>query len=194
MAQEQDSSTSVPGTSPPPLGPGPEVREVLYRAFALGFVIILGCILVIVTAVSLGFGMFTAPAVNPVPAPATVPVTTAVTVATTSLPPTTSAVEMLPSNMQVSVSVDKNSAGTVTVSFLGGGGRALVKEIEARLTRSDGTVVTGTMDPQLDSPQIVLNGTRGTDQIEVFARMYSGKLYKITDQTVIAPVRLGSRS
>jgi hypothetical protein len=194
MAQKQDSSSGASKTSPPPLGPSPEVREVLYRAFALGLVIILGLIVVIAAVFSIGSGMFAAPAGNTLPVPTTtVPVTTIVSATTTIMPPTTSAVDMIPENMYVGVSVEKSSAGAVTVNFLGGEGRALVKEIQAQLTRSDSTIVTGTMDPQADSPQIILAGTKGTDHIEVFARMYSGKLYKIADQKVTAPVRIGSR-
>ena len=194
MAQKQDPTSGASPTSPPPLGPSPEVREVLYRAFALGVVIILGLIIVIAGVFSIGSGMFAAPAGDAVPVPpTTLPVTTIVSATTTIMPLTTSAIDTIPDNMYVGVSVEKSSAGAVTVNFLGGEGRALVKEIQAQLTRSDGTVVTGTMDPQADSPQIILPGTKGTDHIEVFARMFSGKLYKIADQQVTVPVRIGSR-
>lgn len=176
--------------APAPLGPSPDVREVLYRALALGFLIVIGVIVLIIAAVSIGSGLLAGLAGSSVPAPAVVPAITTAVPATLSLPPTTAPVEILPENLEVSVSVEpKSIGGMVTVNFAGGKGRAQAKEIEARLTRQDGTLVTGTMDPQLEFPQIILQGSKGTDQLEVFVRMYSGKVYKILDQKVLYPAR-----
>ena len=180
-----------PASPPQPLGPSPEVREVLYRAFAVGVIMILACALVLIGIFSLGSGLLSIPSAGAAIVTTTEPTHAPSLAATTTPLPVTSSIEYLPAKMYVGVSVEKNSAGKVTVNFLGGEGRSFVKEIQARLTRSDGTVVTGTMDPQADFPQIVLDGTKATDHIEVFARMYSGKLYKITEQDVAYPVRTG---
>ena len=176
--------------APPPLGPSPEVRQVMYRAVALGAVIFIGIAVVLFVIISLGSGLFAGVPAVTAPPGTTVPSTTTPAGATISLPPTTAPVEIMPANLEVSVSVDEKSySGTVTVNFLGGAGRTMVKEIDARLTLPDGSVVTGTMDPQTASPQMVLQGSKGTDQLEVFARMFSGKVYKIFDQKIIYPSR-----
>lgn len=192
---EQDRDTSDKGAAqqaPPPLGPSPEVRAVLYRALAVGAIMIFGGIVVVAAVAMILSGLSPAPVQGPVPVETTAPVTTpATTVISTA--PTTQAVPTLPPHMSIVVSVEKTSAGNVIVYFNGGEGRSLVKQIEARLNRSDGTVVTGTMDPLADSPQITLAGTKATDQVAVYALMYSGKRYLILEQPVVPPLRAGSR-
>ena len=193
MEHEQGSPQTgqegdLPLQEPRTLGPSPEVREVLYRAVALGIVIVLGCLILIVAAFSIGSGLIAGPAetMPPVPSPT---VTVTVQPLTTAPSPTTPApVDTLPAKLSVGVSVDKNLAGNVNVNYLGGEGRSLVKQIQTRLTHPDGTVVTGTIDPQSDTSQLTLAGSKGTDRIEVYALMYSGKLYKITDQQVPYPL------
>ncbi len=182
--------TKTAQKTPQPLGPSPAVREVLYRALALGFVIVAGFVILIVAAVSIGSGLLPALTAAPSPAPVPAPAPAAALSPTVSLPPTTAPVEFLPPGSEVTVSIEpKGMTGFVTINFVGGPGRAQIKEIQARLTGSDGTIVTGSMDPQTNSPQIILQGTRGTDQVEVFAQMYSGKMYKILDQKVFYPKR-----
>jgi hypothetical protein len=66
----------------------------------------------------------------------------------------------------------------------------MVKEIEVRLTRPDGVVVTGSMQTQTESPQVTLQGTKGTDRIEVIVHLLSGKAYKIIDEPVRNRVRI----
>jgi len=168
------------------------VRQVLYRAFAVGAIMILGIVVFVAAVAVLVSGLIAAPVQSPAPIATTVPVTTvaatAISTATTPQPAPT-----LPPHMNVVVSVDKNSAGNVIVSFNGGEGRSLIKQIEARLTRSDGTVVTGTIDPLAESPQIILAGTKTTEQVSVYALMFSGKRYLILEQQVSPPIRIGSR-
>ncbi|OPY35943.1 MAG: hypothetical protein A4E35_02219 [Methanoregula sp. PtaU1.Bin051] len=194
MEPEQELTQQVsppPPDTPQPLGPSPAVREVLYRAVALILVIVIGVVILIWAAVS--FGALIVPALLPAaPLPSGPPPALTGTVpATIALPPTTAPVEFLPLGSEVSVTVGpKNSAGQVPVRFDGGPGRALVKTIDARLTRPDGTVVLGSMDPRVISPEMLLQGSRQTDHVEVFVTMYSGKVYKIFDKDVIYPVRI----
>ncbi len=185
MEPEQEQSSPAIQNAPRPLGPSPAVREVLYRAVALGLVIVMGIVVLILAVVSLGAVMIPALGPGAPPSAAPAPAVTTVVPETLSLPPTTAPVEFLPPGSEVSITVGpKNSAGDVLVRFDGGPGRALVKTIDARLTRPDGTVVTGSMDLQTVSPEFLLEGSRGTDRVEVFAKMYSGKVYKISDQSV----------
>lgn len=192
---EQDRDTSQQGAAqqtPPPLGPSPEVRQVLYRALAVGAIMILGGIFILAAVAGLISGLTAAPAQTGIPVETTTPLTTVATV-TVSTAITTQPIPTLPPHMRVVVSVEKNSAGNVIVYFNGGEGRSLVKQIEARLTRSDGTVVTGTMDPLAESPQVTLAGTKTTEHVAVYALMYSGKRYLILEQSVSPPIRAGSR-
>jgi len=192
---EQDHDTSHAGAAeqmPPQLGPSPEVRQVLYRAFAVGAIMIVGCIAIVAVAAMLLSAIAVPPAPSIVPVGTTAPVTATATPAASTVA-TTQAVPTLPANMKIVVTVDKTSAGNVIVYFNGGEGRSLIKQIEARLTRHDGTVVTGTMDPMTESPQITLAGTKGTDYLEVYALMYSGKRYLVLEQQVAPPVRAMAR-
>ncbi|OPY39315.1 MAG: hypothetical protein A4E35_00086 [Methanoregula sp. PtaU1.Bin051] len=132
------------------------------------------------------FGDKTTPAPTPVPteAPVTEEVTTAV--------PTTSAgslvpgpTETIPSTEAISVSVEKGGTYSTTIitSFNGGKGLNFVSRIEVKVTRPDGSVVTGILKPIMGDT-LELEGTTGSDRIEVTAVMKSGKIYKIIDQLV----------
>jgi hypothetical protein len=158
---------------------------VLVRATVLGLLIVLVIIglmwLVTIPHFSggQGFGgIGPAPQMTtPPPADSSIPGTTA--------PVQAGTIEPLPRNLEVSVSIQpKDSAGHVTVQFDGGRGRAFVKGIDARLTRPDGTVATGSMDMQAEFPEVTLQGSKGTDRVEVFVRFLSGKTYKVRDDQV----------
>lgn len=192
MEQDRDTASQGAQQTPPQLGPSPEVRQVLYRAFAVGAIMVLGIVVILAAAAMLLSGLTAAPVPGAVPAATTEPVTTVAATAVSTVT-TTQPVPTLPPHMNVVVSVDKNSAGNVLVSFNGGEGRSLIKQIEARLTRSDGTVVTGTIDPFAESPQVILAGTKSTEQVSVYALMYSGKRYLILEQQVSPPIRIGPR-
>lgn len=56
-----------------------------------------------------------------------------------------------------------------------------VSKIDVRVTRSDGSVVTGTLR-SLKGETLELEGTRGTDRVEVIILMNSGISYKVVDQ------------
>ena len=79
----------------------------------------------------------------------------------------------------------KDSAGRVIVRFEGGPGKSMVKQIEVRLTRADGSVDTAQMDTRVEFPEVTFMGSKGTDRVEVFVRFLSGKTYKVIDEPVI---------
>ncbi|WAC04082.1 MAG: hypothetical protein OS112_06305 [Methanoregula sp.] len=94
--------------------------------------------------------------------------------------------EQPPKNSEVYFSVQpKDGAGRVVVRFEGGPGKSMVKEIEVRLTKADGNVVTAKMDTRMEFPEVNLMGTKSTDRVEVFVRFLSGKTYKVIDEPVI---------
>jgi hypothetical protein len=184
--------TSEP--QPPPSSSGASgVRWVLVRAIALGFLILF----VVAGAVWLVGG----PVLTKMQAPGSISMTPRPTVPATpgtpALPtgpgaPAIGSVEQLPRGSEVYVTVEPKDYGTsqVTLRFDGGPGKGMVKEIEVRLTRPDGVVVTGSMQTQTESPQVTLQGTKGTDRIEVIVHLLSGKAYKIIDEPVRNRVRI----
>jgi hypothetical protein len=69
----------------------------------------------------------------------------------------------------------------VTVTFKGGAGQYGVSDIQVRLTRSDGQVLTQNFKPATIGSGVTLEGTEKTDRVEATATYYSGEHYKILD-------------
>jgi hypothetical protein len=72
---------------------------------------------------------------------------------------------------------------TVDVVFGGGNGQVQVSSVDVVFIRSDGTSETRQLKPEKGAT-ISLQGTRGTDHVEVSVTMKDGKTYKIIDQQV----------
>ncbi len=172
---------------PGPRGGAPEVRWVLVRALVLGLFIVIAVIgmvwLVSIPLFALWQSSITVGSTPPVTIPPT-PAMTNPAATETVLPSGT--IEQLPRTSEVYFSVaPKDGAGRVVVRFEGGPGKSMVKEIEVRLTKADGTVETATMDTRVEFPEVNLMGTKSTDRVEVFVRFLSGKTYKVIDEPVI---------
>jgi hypothetical protein len=184
--------TESPQTPPEPQisgprGGAPEVRWLLVRAVVLGLFIVIALIgLVWLASIPLlalwQSSINTGPALpNDIPR---VQITTIPTATGIVLPLMT--IEQLPRTGEVYVSVlPKDSAGRVVVRFDGGPGRSMVKDIEVRLTKDDGSVDRATMDTVTEFPEVTLMGSRETDRVEVVVRLLSGKTYKIIDEMVM---------
>jgi hypothetical protein len=98
--------------------------------------------------------------------------------ATTSPSPSTvvmtpEAVETLPYEQTVAINVEKQRPdATIHLIFNGGIGEEYVQSIMMRVTRSDGTmeekyITDGTRKPR-PYDELVMDGTRGVDQVAVF--------------------------
>ncbi len=74
-----------------------------------------------------------------------------------------------------------NSNAMVTVTFNGGPGMGLVKDNRVVLTRSDGTVADGRLNFNQRLSEVKLQGSRGTDRIQVIVTLYSGEEKTIVD-------------
>jgi predicted small secreted protein len=98
---------------------------------------------------------------------------------------TTGPVVTLPVTSVVDVLVmQKDSVySTVDVVFGGGNGQVLVSSCNVVFTRSDGTSETRQLKPEKGAT-VTLQGTKGTDHVEVSVTMKDGKTYKIIDQQV----------
>jgi hypothetical protein len=124
------------------------------------------------------------------PVPTTVAATPFPTVAEQTAVPTTSGgstvpgpTQTIPANEAVTVTVEKAGTYSTTIitTFNGGKGINFVSRMEVRVTRPDGSVVPGTLKPMMGET-LELEGTNGTDRVEVTAYMKSGQVYKIIDQ------------
>ena len=72
----------------------------------------------------------------------------------------------------------------VTVLFTGCGGMGRVKDNTVILTRADGTSTVGELDFNQRLTEVNLQGSRGTDRLQVIVTMKSGATYVIMDRLV----------
>jgi hypothetical protein len=70
----------------------------------------------------------------------------------------------------------------VTVLFEGGKGQRAVRDVTARLTRSDGEIITRTFKPVTVGQGAILQGTRYTDRLEVIVNYNNGDQYTVIDK------------
>jgi len=133
-------------------------------------------------------------AVTVKPTPSATPVVTteppapAVTIMSMATTPVsgdvTGAEQVLPPQYTLYFTVDKNSVtGDVMVSATGPS-RNVVKDIEVRLTRADGEVVTDHLLPSQGMTDVTLTGTQNPERVEVTVLFYSGEQYKVIDRIV----------
>jgi hypothetical protein len=89
----------------------------------------------------------------------------------------------LPPGKTVTVQVNEKdtSYATITVIFSGGEGQIATKDIVVRVTRADGEVVIEHL-PAEKGAELIIQGTKDTDRIEVYVTLNTGDTYKIMDQ------------
>jgi hypothetical protein len=109
---------------------------------------------------------------------------------------TPSPTDTMPDYLAVTVDVgEKDYLGTIPVIFQGGLGQVNVKQIDIKLTRTDGTTQTATLGTK-KGDEVDLVGTRGSgamtgqpDRVEVWVTMNGGHIYKIADKLVLYRTR-----
>ncbi|NLD57358.1 MAG: zinc ribbon domain-containing protein [Methanomicrobiales archaeon] len=122
-----------------------------------------------------------------VPVPSTLPTVVPTSVPAT-IPPTPNYLlpkptESMPDSQSVIFQVQKDPiTAMITVIFAGGPGANTISGGDVTVTSDDGTVQTGTIRPSEGETELVLKGTKGKDRIEVVARMYSGRTYRVIDE------------
>jgi hypothetical protein len=82
--------------------------------------------------------------------------------------------------LYIDVSKDSSKA-VITVQFNGGPGMGLVKDNRVVLTRSDGTVSEGRLDLRERLSTVQLQGSRGTDRLQVIIVLHSGEERNVID-------------
>jgi hypothetical protein len=97
--------------------------------------------------------------------------------------PTPGPVQTLPPGKDVTIQINEKdtSYATITVIFSGGEGQIAVRDILVMVTHPDGTVLTGHLPP-VKGEELVFQGTRDTDRIEVWVTLNTGIRYKVIDQ------------
>jgi hypothetical protein len=89
-----------------------------------------------------------------------------------------------PAELGVSVSIQKDPVyATITTTFDGGKGQDLVQRMQVRTTLSTGEVLEQDLGKK-KGDTVVVNGSRGTDRVQVAVTFMNGDSYQISDTTV----------
>lgn len=72
----------------------------------------------------------------------------------------------------------------ILVTYAGSAGHGSISSADVTVTRPDGSVATGTLLPLKGITEIVLDGSKETDRVEIIAGMTSGESYRVYDQLV----------
>jgi membrane-associated protease RseP (regulator of RpoE activity) len=92
--------------------------------------------------------------------------------------------DTVPPGTEVYVQVERDPiSDMVHITFTGGPGQKVLKELKVVMTRSDGQVMTGIIQP-IRQERLSLSGTPGDIRVEVFAIYTSGKMYRLYDQVL----------
>lgn len=99
--------------------------------------------------------------------------------------PTPGPTMTLPPGQTVAIQVNEKdtSYATISVLFSGGEGQVVTKDILVRVTRPDGEVLIGHLRP-VKGDELILQGTKETDRIEVFVTLNTGVTYKVIDKLI----------
>lgn len=99
---------------------------------------------------------------------------------------TTAPTQVLPEGNKLTIVAEKSPIDLgVVVTFEGGPGQGFVQDNQVILTRSDGTVSQGKLDFSRKPSDITLQGTRGTDRLQVIVTLRSGETYTVVDQLLL---------
>ena len=99
------------------------------------------------------------------------------------------AVETLPPEQFVDIAVSKERPdASIHVLYNGGKGEIFLQSILVVVTRSDGQVIQQYMNDNTRKPrrgdELVIEGTRGSDQIQVYLTS-ANKVYKFIDESLV---------
>ncbi|NLA39346.1 MAG: hypothetical protein GX882_08250 [Methanomicrobiales archaeon] len=71
-----------------------------------------------------------------------------------------------------------------TITFNGGAGQDLLKKnIDVRVTRSTGEVVTETLQPKIGDA-VIIRDAKGENRVEITVSLVTGGIYKVKDEIV----------
>jgi len=154
--------------------------------------IIIGCIVLIMMSVAvyfIGLPMLTdknpqAAEITPTPLPTNVGTITP-TPTKTSTPASRALVplptQQIPSNPNFTFHVQKNPVTSkILVIFTGSG----IKSADIKVTHPEGSVASGIILPLKGTNEVIVDGSQGTDRVEIIAQVSDGKTYRVYDQLI----------
>ncbi|NMB79340.1 MAG: zinc ribbon domain-containing protein [Methanomicrobiales archaeon] len=93
--------------------------------------------------------------------------------------------QQLPAGQKIYFRVDKNPiTAKIAIIFSGSAGHESLKSAEVTVTHPTGAVASGIILPLKGISEISLDGSKGTDRVEIIARMSSGESYRVYDALV----------
>jgi len=155
------------------------------------------CILVALMVMAAGCTVLS-PKPEPTPVSTTLQPTTEIpTTVETTTPPTPSPTptastepgptQTMPPQWPLSLSVEKGGTYSMTLITKLDGGKGLISVVKltSRVTRPDGTVTEKSLDRPKVGDVIEIEGSNGTDRLEVEVLTTSGEIYKVIDQKML---------
>jgi hypothetical protein len=91
----------------------------------------------------------------------------------------------IPSQYEVTVQVDRNTVATdptITIEFRGGKGINFVSTLDVMVITSDGRVLQESLYKPQVNDKVVMQGSMGTDRVQVFVTLVTGDRYMIKDE------------
>lgn len=169
-----ETSPTPPAAPPTPPYPVPEPSKPKKKSSVVKIIVGIFLAIVFILIILMAIGFLFGPVSNNSPDEGE-----AGSVANTQFPSPT---DTFAPGTEVYAQVEKDPiTDGVRVTFSGGPGQRVLKELQVTLSRSDGQVLTGIIPPR-QQESVTLQGTSGDDRVEVFAVYYSGSSYRIYDQ------------
>jgi hypothetical protein len=123
------------------------------------------------------------------PSPTASPATTAspTVPSTTPISFTPGPTQTMPPGMEIEFQITPDYPSPVKndlyIAFMGGKGQLDLRNIDVRVTKSTGEVVTGTLQP-IKGDEMIISDAKGVNRIEITVKISTGATYKIIDRTV----------
>jgi len=115
----------------------------------------------------------------------TISPTVTVTPTTTSRALIPQPTQTIPSGQKLYFQIQKSPITTkIMVTFAGSAGHNSIKSADVTITHPDGSVSTGILQPLKGISEIILDGSTGTDRVEIIALMSDGESYRVYDALV----------
>jgi len=93
--------------------------------------------------------------------------------------------QTLPTGQKLYFQVQKSPiTAKILVIFTGSAGHGSIRSADITVTHPDGSVATGIILPLKGITEMILDGSKGTDRVEIIAQMTEGGSYRVYDELV----------
>lgn len=93
--------------------------------------------------------------------------------------------QTVPSGQNLYFHVQKSPiTAKILVTFAGSAGHGSLKSADVRVTHPEGSVASGMILPLKGISEIILDGSKGTDRVEILALMSDGTTYRVYDALI----------